>query len=141
MINKSLIDFYKSKKKYKNKTFLYLINFFNKYLFNKSKMKILESKIIFIFLISLMKIFKSIYIEEKHHSKIKNNFVFGSCFIGRISDKFDIFNTIGLNNPELYVWLGDAAYADNKIPINGEYFNYEFSKDLFNQSKTNEGKN
>ena len=36
MINKSLIDFYKSKKKYKNKTFLYLINFFNKYLFNKS---------------------------------------------------------------------------------------------------------
>jgi hypothetical protein len=100
----------------------------------------LNHLIIIFILTCLLKLIKSIYIEEKHHSNIKNNFVFGSCFIGRISDKFDIFNTIRDNEPELYIWLGDAAYADNKIPKLGEYFNYEFSKDIFNQSKTNEGK-
>ncbi len=81
------------------------------------------------------------YIEEKHHNKIKNNFAFGSCFYGRLSTRFDMFKTIQENNPELWVWLGDAAYSDLKYPLNKKIFDYEFSQDMFNKSKNNECKN
>jgi hypothetical protein len=37
---------------------------------------------------------------------------FGSCF-HIFNMKNDIFATIGENRPNLWVWLGDAAYTDN----------------------------
>lgn len=89
---------------------------------------ILFLKIVFVY---------SYYIEEKHHSGIINNFSFGSCFVGRVSTRFDMFKTILSYKPELWVWLGDAAYADLTTPIDGKMFNYEFSKQVFENSKNN----
>ncbi len=81
--------------------------------------------------------FFSLYIDESHHSQIIDNFAFGSCFIGRSSTRFDMFKTIQKNHPQLWIWLGDAAYADNLVKVNGTLFNYEFSIDMFRKSKTN----
>jgi len=78
------------------------------------------------------------YIAEKHHTNILNNFTFGSCFYGRLSTRLDMFKTIQEHNPELWVWLGDAAYADIKFPITQKIFDFDFSQEVFNTSKQNE---
>lgn len=101
-----------------------------------------SSKIIFQFLFLITQIYYSLtyYIEETHHSNITNSFAFGSCFYGRLSYRFDMFNTINRNNPELWVWLGDAAYADNPLNFNTKKFDLQYSSDTFNKSKSNECK-
>ncbi len=73
---------------------------------------------------------------NKNINKTFNNFSFGSCFLGFLSDRDDMFNTINKNNPELWVWLGDAAYIDyytmnyfsNNILVDLEYAQYMFNK-------------
>ena len=42
---------------------------------------------------------------------------FGSCY-GIFDYKSDIFRVISLNNPHLWIWLGDAAYTDY-VPLAG----------------------
>lgn len=100
-----------------------------------------KSNLIKIILV-IQSIFLSVcyYIEENHHKNIINNFAFGSCFYGRLSTRLDMFKTIEEHNPELWVWLGDAAYADPIFPLNEKIFNYEFSQEMFNKSKNNECK-
>ena len=82
----------------------------------------------------------SYYIEENHHPDIINNFAFGSCFYGRSSTRLDMFKIILKNNPELWVWLGDAAYSDYDLKEKGKIFDYEFSQNIFNISKSNKCK-
>jgi hypothetical protein len=82
----------------------------------------------------------SFYIESGHHEQISNktinNFAFGSCFMGRFSTRLDMFKTILENEPDLWVWLGDAAYVD---PLTFDYtkstveFDKNFAQDLFNR--------
>lgn len=87
-------------------------------------MKISEKFLIFLFLISFI---NSYYIPcEKNLNKTFTNFSYGSCFLGFLSDRDDIFKTINKNNPELWMWLGDAAYID-KIKLN--YLSNEFDFD------------
>jgi hypothetical protein len=70
------------------------------------------------------------------------NLTFGSCFKGSRGYRQDIFNTINKNNPQLFLWLGDAAYVENReytllsnfkrnIPFNPDYMKH------FNETKTN----
>ncbi len=100
--------------------------------------------IIFITLIILIYIPLSIsyYIPIGNHPNTTlTNFAFGSCFFGRLSTRLDIFNAINQENPELWLWLGDAAYIDEftmnmfkqTIDINSE----KIIK-TFNGSKNNE---
>jgi len=51
-----------------------------------------------------------------------------------------MFKTIQTHNPELWVWLGDAAYADLRFSFNNNNFDYQYSLNIFNQSKNNECK-
>ena len=48
---------------------------------------------------------------------------FGSCF-HIFNMKNDIFATIGENRPNLWVWLGDAAYTDNVRKAGCKHFSY-----------------
>lgn len=46
-----------------------------------------------------------------YNNTTMTNFSYGSCYRGFLSERFDIFKTVNLNNPQLWVWLGDAAYV------------------------------
>ena len=50
---------------------------------------------------------------DLRENKIENeiNISFGSCY-GLYDFKKDIFKTITSNSPQLWIWLGDAAYTD-----------------------------
>lgn len=48
---------------------------------------------------------------------------FGSCF-HIFNMKNDIFATIGENRPNVWVWLGDAAYTDNVRKAGCKHFTY-----------------
>ena len=58
------------------------------------------------------------FIPQGEHKNITlTNFAFGSCFRGFLmTDREDIFKTIILNKPELWIWLGDTAYLDDPSP-------------------------
>lgn len=85
---------------------------------------------------------QSYYISPGDHTNITiNNFAFGSCFYGKYSTKLDTFKSILKENPQLWVWLGDAAYVDKttifdifKSTIN---VNLTWAKEIFNESKNN----
>ena len=99
--------------------------------------KLFQQKLFLIFLFGLFAISTCYYIPaEKNINKTFTNFSFGSCFLGFLSDRDDMFKTINLNNPELWIWLGDAAYIDhvninyfsNNIPLDVEYAKGMFEK-------------
>jgi hypothetical protein len=77
---------------------------------------------------------KSYYIKPGLHSNITlANFSFGSCYRGFLSDRYDIFKIINQNNPNLWVWLGDAAYV-HELHINvykTNLFDENFAKDIY----------
>jgi alkaline phosphatase D len=70
----------------------------------------------FIFLLSLIIPSFCYYIPEYHNNKQINNFAFGSCFGGFLSENKDIFQAVLKRKPELWLWLGDAYYLDWWIP-------------------------
>lgn len=104
----------------------------------------LKQKFLHLLIISMLIIkIESYYIESGEHSEMTlNNFAFGSCFYGRHSTRMDIFKTIHKNKPELWLWLGDAAYVD-KVAI-WDYWkstldvNFTLAEQIFNISKNNE---
>lgn len=49
-------------------------------------------------------------LEEDKGSKLK--IAFGSCY-GMLHFMTDIFKTINAYDPNLWIWLGDAAYTDD----------------------------
>jgi hypothetical protein len=89
---------------------------------------------IFVFLIVCKLITLSCYFipSGNHNNFTLNNFAFGSCFQGFLSDRLDIFKSINEENPELWVWLGDATYLDN-LTLN--YFTYPTEFDAFHVEK------
>jgi hypothetical protein len=50
--------------------------------------------------------------EDRHNVSSINSFAFGSCYngINKHKSRYDIFDTIHKNKPDLFIWLGDAAY-------------------------------
>lgn len=78
-------------------------------------LKYLSSLTISLILVFKLNLVKSYYIKEGKNNDIQiNNFAFGSCFNGFAHNKrFDAFDSILKNNPDLFVWLGDVAYLDN----------------------------
>jgi hypothetical protein len=83
-------------------------------------------------------------ISGSHQNTTLNTFAFGSCFYGRLSTRLDIFKTINLHNPELWVWLGDAAYVD-KVALWDYYkshleVDFKKAEEIFATSKNNECK-
>ena len=87
-----------------------------------------------LFLILCKLIFLSCYyISPGYHTNITlNNFAFGSCFQGFLSDRLDIFRSIDNENPESWLWLGDATYLDN-LTLN--YFTYPREFDAYHVEK------
>jgi hypothetical protein len=83
-------------------------------------------------------------ISGSHKNTTLNTFAFGSCFYGRLSTRLDIFKTILLHKPELWVWLGDAAYVDTVAVWDyyKSHLNVDFKKaeEIFSLSKNNECK-
>ena len=55
----------------------------------------------------------SYYIPEDNHNITEiNSFAFGSCYNLRKSiSKYTIFNVIDKHKPDVFMWLGDAAYV------------------------------
>lgn len=105
--------------------------------FDKIKIGIFTLPILL--LLSLFELFPCYFIHnEKNFNKTLSNFSFGSCFMGFLSERDDIFKTINFNNPELWIWLGDAAYIDK---INLNYFSsnipldVEYAQKMFNKVK------
>jgi len=109
----------------------------------KKKCKKFVQKIQFFFLIISFATFNltySYYIpSEENINKTFSNFSFGSCFLGYLSERDDMFKTINENNPDLWVWLGDAAYID-KININylssSISLDIQFAEKMFNNVKS-----
>lgn len=51
------------------------------------------------------------YISNENEIILKN-ISFGSCYNGFMSTRYDIFKTINLNYPQVFMWTGDVAYMD-----------------------------
>jgi hypothetical protein len=58
------------------------------------------------------------YYISNSQDKVLNNMTFGSCFYGRESKRFDIFEKILSHKPEMWMWTGDASYVDELIIFN-----------------------
>jgi alkaline phosphatase D len=99
----------------------------------------------FIFLI-LLKAYLFYYIPAGNHNTTLTNFTFGSCYRGPKGWRQDIFQTINQNKPQLWLWLGDAAYVDNIFASIVGYYRSTLDIDeerietLFNYTKFNKGK-
>ena len=93
-----------------------------------------------VIILSLLKFASSYYIPiGNHNNTTLQNFAFGSCFGGFLStNKTWIFKTILKNNPQLWIWGGDAAYLDS-FSIN--YFrrslalNFTHAENMFLKTK------
>jgi len=96
-------------------------------------------------LLLLISTIQSYYIRTGNHKNLTiNSFAFGSCFYGKFSNKLDIFKSVHKENPDLWMWLGDAAYIDELV-LFGYYkstinFDPIFAKKMFFESKNNECK-
>lgn len=55
---------------------------------------------------------------------IQTKFSFGSCANFIKSPDIDIFPAIMQFNPELFIWLGDFAYVDDKILLVKSVFHF-----------------
>ena len=100
------------------------------------------------------------YIPEKAHNITSiNSFAFGSCYnLKKTISKYTIFDVIDKHKPDVFMWLGDAAYVRysksskwkimkyykyffnvfdpfNKTRVLRQYKNTKFSPDYFNFNK------
>lgn len=67
----------------------------------------------FIILFYILQTIKGYFIPPGNHNNVTlHNFSFGSCFYGRESERLDIFKTVLKNSPQMWFWIGDAAYVD-----------------------------
>lgn len=57
----------------------------------------------------------SYYIPNENSAMILKNISFGSCYNGFMSTRYDIFKTVNMNNPQVFMWTGDVAYMDTMI--------------------------
>lgn len=91
-------------------------------------------------LILLKNIFAYYIPPENHKLTSINSFAFGSCYnLHKNVSKYAIFNVIDKNKPDIFMWLGDAAYVrfspTSKYKLIRKY-KYFFSVfDEFNRTK------
>lgn len=75
----------------------------------------LNAIIVIVVNLSFLQYTFSYYIAHGEHSNLTlNNFSFGSCWRGFLSYRYDLFNMINKNDPQLWLWLGDSAYIHPK---------------------------
>lgn len=70
----------------------------------------------------------------------EHKIAFGSCFKFYRNQKTDVFKRISEHNPDVFLWLGDAAYIDN-MPIVGYWtpeINMTKVEEKFNITKHDE---
>ena len=96
-------------------------------------------KILFLFLFQY--IFSYYISPGLHKDSIITNFSYGSCYRGPHGWRSDIFNTVMKSKPQLWLWLGDAAYVD-KLTIFHYYrstqdLNFTKVEEIFNDTKNN----
>ena len=109
----------------------------------------------FTILIILSKLSSGFYIppEDQHNITEINSFAFGSCYngISKHTSRFDIFEVIDKNQPDFFMWIGDAAYvryySKSEIQLRYKVLNFllgrwrEFNstrvEKKFNQTKHN----
>ena len=84
----------------------------------------------------IMPIF-SYYLAPGKHNYSLDTFTFGSCYRGFLSSRYDIFEQINKNNPQLFIWLGDAAYVHNVTLIDN--FDESFAWNLYKENWEEEG--
>ena len=102
----------------------------------------------------------SYYIPEDNHNITEiNSFAFGSCYnLKKSISKYTIFNVIDKHKPDVFMWLGDAAYVRyakesrwkivrkykyffnvfdkfNKTKVLRQYNNTKYSPDYYNFNK------
>ncbi len=92
------------------------------------------------------------YISEKNNSLAPiNKIALGSCYNGlnNKNSRFDIFQKIDEHKPDLWIWLGDAAYIrplkrtsyiqkiSNFFSNKNLTFDYIGVEEKFNQTKNN----
>ena len=76
-------------------------------------------------LILLTNFIESYYISSSNKNTTLYNFSFGSCFKYRYTN--NIFETILKNNPQLWIWSGDAIYVAK----------WRDAEEMFNKTKHN----
>ncbi len=93
-------------------------------------------------------------LSEENRLKSISKISIGSCYNGRdpINSRYDIFETISRHNPDLFIWLGDAAYIrptniiGRKMALYNcifgikQDFNYTLVEGKFNLTKFNKCK-
>lgn len=80
------------------------------------------------------------YLKNGYHNSTQlNNISFGSCFFGRESNRLEIFDVVMKHDPQMWLWMGDAAYVDEHITF--RYFmstidvNFTNAEQTFNAAK------
>jgi alkaline phosphatase D len=99
----------------------------------------MKQNFFFYFLLLLFEQMYSYYIDGlgdqiKHlrNRSTISNFVFGSCFGSvRPTQRDDIFKTILKNEPDLFIWVGDAQYTSS--PFTKELTELSFNKTFNNK--------
>jgi hypothetical protein len=78
------------------------------------------------------------YLPTGYHNYSLTTFAFGSCYRGFFSMRYDIFKQVNKNNPQLFLWLGDAAYVHNVTIIDD--FDEAFAVNLYKENWEDECK-
>ena len=67
----------------------------------------------------------------------KTNIIFGSCNKHQKMNETNIFRTIYERRPSVFVWLGDAVYADARVTFEKrKYFGSEFHRAAYDAVKS-----
>lgn len=105
-------------------------------------MQIKKSFSLTIMLFHLLHVCFTYYIPTGTHSNITlHNISFGSCFYGRESERLDMFKVVLQNDPQLWMWMGDAAYVDEptmRFWASSIDVNFTKARSIFKGSKENE---
>jgi hypothetical protein len=112
-------------------------------LFKLFKMRICHFKYV-LSLLFLQQYF-SFFISSGNSSLPINSFAFGSCYYKHAKERLDIFNAINKNSPELWLWLGDAAYLHGFTLLNYHKhtieINFTQAAEMLNSVKNDKCKN
>jgi hypothetical protein len=91
-------------------------------------------KILIIFL--FLNFYYAYYIDQEnlHNITQLNTLTFGSCYNGVSihSSRYEIFDVISKHSPDLFMWIGDAAYlryySEEKIKFRYKILNFLLDK-------------
>jgi hypothetical protein len=107
---------------------------------SQNNIKIFSFNTLLFFILIFIKTTSSFYLKNGHHNNITlNNISFGSCYYGRESERLDMFDIILKNNPQMWMWIGDAAYIDVQTIafywMSTNKVNFTLAEEIFDQAK------